>query len=551
MTRRRAACILVVLATLGLSRTHAAGGAASIAVADLKEWLTYLASDELEGRAVFTEGHGLAAGYIQGHLEDWGVKPAGDRGAYLQTVRVLGVKAVSKSSVTVQVGHETRTFKDRDGITLPRNAGRKRSFTIDRVEFAGYGLNAPGANHMDFQGKNVEGAAVVFLGPNGPKGLDAQGYRRLLTGRARYATGSLGAVATVGPPPAGSAGGAGRAAGAIDAPDFTTTQRLDKSIPPAASGSDAFFEFLFSAAPTHYDELRRRASDRDPLPSFRLEGVTLTFNVDVDYSVVRTQLTQNVVAMVEGSDSQLRSTYVAFGAHYDHVGYAGNELAPDGQRPQAPGRVTSGAADDRIWNGADDDGSGSVALMALARAFAQGSRPKRSLLFVWHAGEERGLLGSRYFADYPTVPLDRVVAQLNIDMIGRNRDDLASEANTVYPVGSDRISSELHQINRDANASLQAPLTLDYEMNDPADLEQVYYRSDHYSYAAKGIPIIFFTTGLHPDYHANTDEVSKIAFPKMARVIQLVYETGRRVANLDHAPARDNRGPRAGKGTPK
>jgi Zn-dependent M28 family amino/carboxypeptidase len=296
--------------------------------------------------------------------------------------------------------------------------------------------------------------------------------------------------------------------------------------------------------------LKRRAADQAVLPAFRLEGVTVTFNVDIDYTVVRTQLTQNVVGIVEGSDPQLKSTYVAFGAHYDHVGYAEAELGTDGRRPSPPGRVTPGAADDRIWNGADDDGSGTVALMALARAFAQGPRPKRSLLFVWHAGEERGLYGSRYFVDYPTVPLDKIVAQLNIDMIGRNRDDQKSEANTVYLVGSDRISSELHQLNREANQALQPPLKLDYELNDAADLEQIYYRSDHYSYAAKGIPIIFFMTGLHADYHANTDEVSKIEFPKMARIVQLVYETGWRVANVDHPPVRDNKGPRAGKGTP-
>src|SRR5581483_7260841 len=192
---------------------------------------------------------------------------------------------------------------------------------------------------------------------------------------------------------------------------------------------------------------------------------------------------------------------------------------------------------------------GVVAEMAIARAFATGPRAKRSILFVWHTGEERGLLGSRYFADYPTVPIDRIVAQLNIDMIGRNRDDKASEANTVYLVGSDRISTELHEINRAANAEFQKPLTLDYEFNDPSDPEQLYTRSDHYSYAAKGIPIIFFTTGLHPDYHANTDEVSKIEFDKMTRIAQMVYETGVRVANLDHAPVRDNLGPRAGKGT--
>jgi hypothetical protein len=336
----------------------------------------------------------------------------------------------------------------------------------------------------------------------------------------------------------------------LPAPDFTTVQRLDQPIPPNVTATDDFFEVLFSEAPTKYDELKRRAAAQEPLPAFRLDGAKLTFDIDVDYQIVRTQLTQNVVAVVEGSDAQLKNTYVAFGAHYDHVGYAEGEVVTgdDGaRRLGAPGRVTPGKEDDRIWNGADDDGSGTVALMALARAFVQGPRPKRSLLFVWHAGEERGLLGSRYFADYPTVPLDRIVAQLNIDMIGRNRDNKSSESNTVYVVGSDRISSELDQVNRAANDSLPRPMRLDYAFNDPSDLESLYTRSDHYSYASKGIPIIFFTTGLHPDYHANTDEVSKIEFEKMTRIVQLVYETGLRVGNLAHAPVRDNKGPRAGR----
>jgi Zn-dependent M28 family amino/carboxypeptidase len=261
---------------------------------------------------------------------------------------------------------------------------------------------------------------------------------------------------------------------------------------------------------------------------------------------VRTQFTQNVVGIVEGTDAQLKSTYVALGAHYDHLGYAEGEVV-DGRRVGAPGKVSEGAIDDRIWNGADDDGSGTVSVMAIARAFAQGVRPRRSVLLVWHAGEERGLWGSRYFADYPTVPIDRIVAQLNIDMVGRNRDDKPSESNTVYLVGSDRISTELHEINRAANVTSPRPLMLNYEFNDPGDLEQLYFRSDHYSYAVKGIPIIFFTTGLHPDYHANTDEVSKIDFDKLSRVAQIIYETSWTVANLDHAPIRDNKGPRAGK----
>jgi hypothetical protein len=569
MSRARAfariACISTVLAAVSVAAAPSAG-VAGIRSQDLKEWLTYIASDELEGRAVYTTGLGLAASYIEDHLKAWGAKPAGDPGSFLQTVRVLAVKSTSHSSVTVSVGGESRTFKDGDGITFPKNAGGKRVVKVDRVEFDGYGLDAPAAGHMDFRGKDVKGEAVVWLGSQGPKGLDGS-YRRLLAGRNRYATETLGAVASIGAPSAtggrgGAAGGRGAGAGAasqaapggrgapLPAADFTTVQRLDHPIAPGLTAADEFFAFLFSRAPVHYDELKRKADAQEDLPSFHLDNVTLTFTIDTDYEVVRTQLAQNVVATIEGADARLKDTFVAFGAHYDHVGYAEGEVVKnDGglRRNGAKGRVTAGHEEDRIWNGADDDGSGTVSLMAIAKAFAQGPRPKRSLLFVWHTGEEAGLLGSRYYADYPTIPMDRIVTQLNIDMIGRNRDDKLSEANTVYLVGSDRISTELHEINRAANAEFEKPLTLDYEFNDPSDPEQLYTRSDHYSYAAKGIPIIFFTTGLHPDYHANTDEVSKIEFDKMTRIAQMVYETGVRVANLDHAPVRDNKGPRAGK----
>jgi Zn-dependent M28 family amino/carboxypeptidase len=187
--------------------------------------------------------------------------------------------------------------------------------------------------------------------------------------------------------------------------------------------------------------------------------------------------------------------------------------------------------------------------MAIAKAFAVGTKPKRSMLFVWHSGEESGLQGSRYNADYPVVPNEKIVSVLNVDMIGRNRCDLVTEANKVYLVGSDRISTELHNVSEEANASIPTPMQLDYEMNDPADPESLYTRSDHYSYASKGIPVIFYTTGLHKDYHWVTDEVDKIEFDKMARIAQLVYTTGVRLGNLDHPPVRDNKGPRAGKGS--
>jgi Zn-dependent M28 family amino/carboxypeptidase len=273
---------------------------------------------------------------------------------------------------------------------------------------------------------------------------------------------------------------------------------------------------------------------------FSLSDVEVTITVDQSYEVVRKDLTQNVVAMVEGSDPVLKNTYVFFGAHLDHVGYSTGS--------ETQGRVNTPLEQDRIWNGADDDGSGSAALLALAKAFQQGPRPKRSVVFVWHAGEEEGLLGSEYMAAHPVVPIDRIQAQLNIDMIGRNRDDDPKQADTLYVIGQDRISTDLHNLIVDTNAGQPAPLTLDYEFNDAQDPNRFYVRSDHYSYAVKGIPIAFFFTGTHPDYHANTDTVDKILFPKLRRIAQFVYEAGFRIANSERPLLRDNRGPRAGRG---
>jgi Zn-dependent M28 family amino/carboxypeptidase len=317
--------------------------------------------------------------------------------------------------------------------------------------------------------------------------------------------------------------------------DFTTVQRLDSPVPPEIGVNDEFFDFLFSGSEHSYADLKARIARGEDLPTFTLKNVKLTFNLDADYQVITTQYTRNVVARIEGSDPQLKNTYVAFGAHYDHIGYITGSLPTSA---------------DRINNGADDDGSGTSTLIGIARQFALSSvRTKRSLLFVWHAGEEKGLYGSKYFADNPVVPISSIVTQLNIDMIGRNRDNKESESNTVYAIGADRISTELHNILVDANQSLQPPLKVDFEMNSPTDPERLYYRSDHYSYASKGVPVIFFFTGLHPDYHQVTDSVEKIHFDKMAHIGQLVYEIGRRVADLDHAPARDFKGARAGKGS--
>ncbi|MDQ3487573.1 MAG: M28 family peptidase [Acidobacteriota bacterium] len=522
--------ITLLTAVAGAQQASPTRGVAAINEPDLKTWLTYLSSDELQGRATYTEGLGLAAGYIASHLQQWGVKPAGDGGTYLQTVRVLGIRTNSKASITVDVNGQTRTFRDGEGVTFSRQMGGKQTIDGSEIAFVGYGLEIPSAEIDDYGDLATKGKVILYLGPQGPATLP-QGSGRLLTARARNAF-EKGAAAVI---TASAARGGGRGFGPpqVDDGDFTTVQRYEDITPPQVTAQDEFFDFLFSAAEVKYADLKDKAAKREPLPRFMLKGVKMTINVDADYQVVRTRLTHNVVGIIEGTDPRLKDTYVAYGAHYDHTGF--RERATPGE--------------DMINNGADDDGSGTVAIMAIAKAFATGPKPKRSILLVWHAGEENGLLGSEYMADYPVVgDINKIVTQLNMDMVGRNQDDNAANSNMVLVVGSDRISTELHNINEDANASMAKPLTLDYTMNDPADPQSIYTRSDHYSYASKGVPIVFYFTGLHPDYHRPSDTVDKIIFDKIQRIAQLAYETGRRVANSDTAPVKDNLGPRAGKG---
>jgi hypothetical protein len=230
----------------------------------------------------------------------------------------------------------------------------------------------------------------------------------------------------------------------------------------------------------------------------------------------------NVAAVVRGHDPKLNKTYLAFGAHYDHIGIVHTE-------PHRGRRTTP----DSIANGADDDGSGSVALLAIAQQMMI-FRPRRSVLFVWHVGEEKGMLGSSYFTDHPTVPIDSIVTQFNADMIGRN------STNTVALIGpraapnyqSWRVGMIVDSVNR----TLESPFRIDRTWDDPDDPEHIYQRSDHYNYAKKGIPIIFFTSGLHDDYHRVTDEPGKIDYDKLARVARLMLEAGLAVANRSSRP---------------
>jgi Zn-dependent M28 family amino/carboxypeptidase len=219
----------------------------------------------------------------------------------------------------------------------------------------------------------------------------------------------------------------------------------------------------------------------------------------------------NVLGYLEGSD--LKDELVVISAHYDHMGIDANG---------------------EIFNGADDNASGTTGIIEIANAFSQskkaGNGPRRSLLFIAFTAEEKGLLGSKYYTQHPIFPLKNTVTNLNIDMIGRVTPEYKNNPNYIYLIGSDKLSSTLHQISEEVN-SKYTKLHLDYKFNSPTDPERIYYRSDHYNFAKNGIPIIFYFDGIHEDYHKVTDTIDKINFEQLIKRARLVFFTAWEVAN--------------------
>jgi hypothetical protein len=280
---------------------------------------------------------------------------------------------------------------------------------------------------------------------------------------------------------------------------------------------------------------------------------------------------RNLIAVIEGSDPVLRHEFVAVGAHSDHVGFARVAVDHDSVRAfnraawEATGRDANSRGPtaaqrsairvpvdslralraprlDSINNGADDDGSGSMALLEIAEAFAtSGTKPRRSILLVWHTAEEVGLNGSEWFMDHPTVPRAQIVAQVNIDMIGRGsaRDVAGGGEDYLTVLGPKRLSSQLDQWVRDVNARQRRPFALDYQFDADGHPQQFYCRSDHYHYARYGVPIAFFFTSIHEDYHQVTDEPQYIEYPKYTRVTQYLYDLTAFVANQPARPLVD------------
>lgn len=293
-------------------------------------------------------------------------------------------------------------------------------------------------------------------------------------------------------------------------------------------------------------------------------------NVTVRDSSVARGVARNVVALLRGSDATLRGQYVSITAHNDHVGFSHRPVDHDSlrafnivirpmgadSRPHAPTaeettliraildslRKVHTARLDSVYNGADDDGSGTIALIEIAQAMTRGNaRPRRSILFVSHTAEEKGLVGSEWYTDHPTVSVDSIVAEIDVDMIGRGaaRDIKGGGPTYLEVVGLRRLSKEFGDWLEAVNAKQPMPFVFNYEYDAPGHPDQYYCRADHYSYARYGIPSVSLSRGGHMDYHQLTDETQYIDYPDYARLTKLVFDAAIFVANADHRPALD------------
>jgi hypothetical protein len=483
----------------------------SITPGELRMHLQFLASQELGGRYTLSPSFAIAARYLATRLEAYGFKGAGEHGDFLQTFQVISGKPdTAKSSLEVTAGGKTNSYHFGDFYAGASGTGSAEG----QVVFLGTGISSPAQKIDDYAGLDVKGKIVLIV-PGVPSGVDATKLGEDESGSAAaQAHGAVGILQL--PPqrllePMKNKGFAERAAGRES---VRLAKDSEGKLPVMTLGPSVAEEILSTVGldlKNVYDLGRKQ--------KLQPKKTDISVKMAVFMQTTRTT-TQNVAATLEGTDPNLKNEYVVFSAHYDHL---------------------KTGANGEIYPGADDDGSGTTAILTIAHAMSL-EHPKRSVLVMFHAGEELGLLGSEYNTDYaPAVPLDKMVADLNIDMIGRSKpagdqqvaDEHLTDANSVYLVGSNRISQELHQLSEETNSQFQK-LKLDYYYNDPDNPERIYYRSDHWNYAKHGVPVIFYFDGVHVDYHKPTDTVDKIDFDKMTKITRLVFETGWRIANLDH-----------------
>ena len=492
------ACTPAAVATVGtVPSTRSVAPTAD----ELRRDLFVFASDSFGGRETGTPYADKAARWLAARLAAMGVEPGGDSGYFhrvplQRTGLTPGAIEVSGPGGTtvLRVGRDVAIMSSLGpGAPLPKTAADAE------VVFAGYGLVQPDLKRDDYAGLNVAGKVVVVAALT-PPGLDDAKRKEMENPQNLFSR--LGAA--IGRQPAAVILLLPDSVYALAASQFAGAQiGLDKGA--ASSAGPRALPMIIVG----------KVSDSPLLPAgWPSTGAVLPAGTrfKASYTEEPSRFNgYNVVGIVRGSDSALRNTYVAYGAHYDHIG------------------IGTAEGGDSINNGADDDGSGSVTLLAIARSWLQGPRPKRSGLFVWHVGEEKGLFGSEVFTDKPTVPADSIVAQLNADMIGRNGPD------SLYIVGPGAApngqSAVLGSVVDSVNTAGPRSFAFNREWDTTTHPERIYFRSDHFNYARKGIPIVFFTTGLHGQYHKVTDEAALIDYAKMARIGDLMYRTGMALGN--------------------
>ncbi|MBL8898731.1 MAG: M28 family peptidase [Planctomycetes bacterium] len=474
----------------------------------LKGHLYYIASDTLGGRDTPSKGLDLAAGYLAAHLKRLGFVPAPGQSSYFQPIEMVGWEDDPAAVLVLECGDRKAE------LAFDQEWSGRLSALEGELVFAGFGLRATDGSWDDFAGIDVKDKIAVVLRER-PQGLSEQLFRRdhekggrTVTVRAKNTDRALelGAKAVL---------------------ELTTLKPNAR-----ARRGGVSYQFAFkggNAAPSPIVEIREdglaavqkvlgldlEAFKQSKAPASRALGARVALRTQ---AAARTTTTQNVIGVLPGKDPKLAKEYVVFSAHYDHVG----------QR--------EGASGDAIFNGADDDGTGTVSLLVLAEAFARLDQRRRSIAMIWHCGEEKGLVGAEYLTTQaPWIPLDDIACLFNIDMIGRNDADEAANANHCYLVGARKISSALDDVIRQFNGdSLGEKLRLDGE-----DPKQYYFRSDHYMYAQKGVPIVFFCTGEHGDYHRQTDHPDRILYGKMQSILRLVARAGHEFLNRDERPAKD------------
>lgn len=520
------------------AKSPARAAAETITAGQLKDYLYFVASDEMEGRDTPSRGLDLTAKFIGTMLSRWGFKPAGDNGTFFQKI-ALRRDVVDPAKSFVEVGGQKFAYGD----DLMRVSGSDTGAISAPIVYAGNGWMIKSKNLNPYEGIDVKGKFIAV-----------------------YSEGAITSPQTIVPLPEGITmadltGDRGNgwadpatyarqngAAGVIVLPSkflqenwltlkqfFGRTRTyVEKLAGPVNVSRPSTSVFIASnkLAKAIFDNETQNPLTNTAKSSFALNsGKTVNFNIALTPEIL---YTQNVVALWEGGDPKLKDEMVAVGAHYDHVGV----------NPNAKG-------DDKIWNGADDDGSGTVSVLAIAEALAKApKRPKRSILLVWHAGEEKGLWGSEYFNKFPTVDIKQVIAQLNIDMIGRSRkagDTNPKNANLsgeseVFVIGSEMMSSKLGEITRATNDSY-LKLKYDFKYDDPKDTNRFFFRSDHFNYAVNGIPIVFWFDGVHEDYHQPGDEAEKIDYQKMEKIARTIFLTAWELTDLKERPAIDKQLP--------